>query len=81
MHPAQAYHQHLTKNNFISDPAQKQAVEFLQQLYDELINDSRSRSSLYCALLCFISRYRAKPVKVYLGGRRSWQNLVDESLF
>ena len=86
MHPAQAYHQHLTKNNFISDPAQKQAVEFLQQLYDELINDSRSRSSLYCALLCFISRYRAKPVKgLYIWGGvgrgKTWlMNLFFESL-
>ncbi len=86
MQPIEAYHQHLKKNGFVNDPAQKQAVDALQRLYDELLSDTTAEMSFIRRLLGYFNIRHAEPVKgLYIWGGvgrgKTWlMNLFYESL-
>ncbi|MGB5276754.1 MAG: cell division protein ZapE [Gammaproteobacteria bacterium] len=86
MQPAEVYPVELKKNGFVSDPAQKQAVEALQVLHENLVADSDSRTAFLKRTLCRLTRCKMTPVKgLYLWGGvgrgKTWlMNLLYESL-
>jgi cell division protein ZapE len=86
MQPIEAYHRDLKKNGFVTDPAQKQAVDALQLLYDELAVSSTAKTSFIQRLLCLLTNSRAAPLKgLYIWGGvgrgKTWlMNLFYESL-
>ena len=86
MHPFEAYHRDLRKNGFVADPAQKRAVDALQLVYDELLEEPHSNITLIKRLLGLITSRQAEPVKgMYIWGGvgrgKTWlMNLFYESL-
>ncbi len=64
--PLQRYQQDLRQDGFIEDPAQVQAVEKLQNLYEQLMAATSTRISLFDRL---VRNRRAAPVKgIYFWG-------------
>lgn len=86
MTPTAAYHRDLHNNGFVPDPAQKKAVEALQQLHDALITDNASHASQLRSWFCAITGCNKTPVKgLYIWGGvgrgKTWlMNLFYESL-
>jgi len=86
MQPTEAYHRELEKNGFVSDASQKQAVDALQLLYDELAASTAAEFSFIKRLRCFFASFHAAPVKgLYIWGGvgrgKTWlMNLFYESL-
>lgn len=86
MQPLELYHRDLKKNGFVSDPAQKQAVDAFQLLYDGLVTRTTVENSFIQRLFCLISNGRVAPVKgLYIWGGvgrgKTWlMNLFYESL-
>lgn len=86
MQPAETYHRDLKKNGFVTDPAQKLAVDALQQLHDELVASTRSRmSTLKRAMYTLTNRHAAPVEGLYIWGGvgrgKTWlMNLFYESL-
>jgi len=86
MWPVEVYHRDLKKNGFVTDPAQKQAVDALQLLYDELVANTTTEITFIQRLLCLFTNCHAAPVKgLYIWGGvgrgKTWlMNLFYESL-
>lgn len=86
MRPIEVYQQDLKKNGFVTDPAQKQAVDALQLLYDELVANTTAEASFIQRLFCFFTDGHTTPVKgMYIWGGvgrgKTWlMNLFYESL-
>lgn len=86
MGPIEAYQDELASNGFVSDPAQKQAVDQLQQLYEALMNHDTSSMSPLKRLACYFRHYNRTPVNgLYIWGGvgrgKTWlMNLFHESL-
>ena len=86
MQPAEVYQNELKTNGFVSDPAQKQAVDALQRLHEKLAANSTSPASVLKRTLCSLTRCRAAPVQgLYLWGGvgrgKTWlMNLFYETL-
>jgi cell division protein ZapE len=86
MQPVAAYHRDLKKLGFVTDPAQKQAVDALQQLHGELVANTTSQISAIKRRLCLLINCHATPVRgLYIWGGvgrgKTWlMNLFYESL-
>lgn len=86
MQPVAAYKHDLKKNGFASDPAQKQAVDALQQLHQKLASNNASHVSFIKRSLCLLTSCKITPVKgLYIWGDvgrgKTWlMNLFYESL-
>jgi cell division protein ZapE len=86
MQPVEVYHQALKKSGFVKDPAQQQAVDALQILYDELVTNTTAEITFIQRLLCLFTNRHAAPVKgLYIWGGvgrgKTWlMNLFYESL-
>ena len=86
MQPIEVYHQDLKKNGYIDDPAQKQAVNALQHLYDELLANPTAKITFIQRLLNLLTNCHTVPVKgLYIWGEvgrgKTWlMNLFYESL-
>ncbi len=86
MRPKEAYQNNLKKNGFVTDHAQKQAVDALQLLYDELIISTTSSTTPIKRLLCQLTGCRLTPVKgLYIWGSvgrgKTWlMNLFYQTL-
>ena len=86
MRPIEVYQRDLKKNGFVTDPAQKQAVDALQFLYDELVASSTAKTTFIQRLHCLFTNRHAEPIKgLYIWGSvgrgKTWlMNLFYESL-
>ena len=86
MRPIEVYHRDLKKNGFVTDPAQKQAVDALQLLYDELVANTTAEITFIQRLHYLFTNRHAAPVKgLYIWGGvgrgKTWlMNLFYESL-
>ena len=86
MQPSEAYRDSLEHSGFVNDPAQKQAVDALQGLYQELQASTSSNTSSIKRLLCLVANCGSTPVTgVYIWGGvgrgKTWlMNLFYESL-
>ena len=86
MQPTEAYLNKLKKNGFVADHAQKRAVDALQHLYADLINNTTSSMTLIKRQLCRLTGCRSSPVKgLYIWGGvgrgKTWlMNLFYQSL-
>ncbi len=86
MQPIEAYHRDLKKHGFVTDPAQKQAVDALQQLHDDLAANTTSQFSSIKRWLCLLINCHTTPVRgLYIWGGvgrgKTWlMNLFYESL-
>ena len=67
MTPIESYHRDLNQMDFARDPAQEQAVNLLQRIYEELVATSQTRPGVLSRL--FLGKRQIKPVKgLYLWG-------------
>ncbi|UCB53732.1 MAG: AFG1 family ATPase [Thiotrichales bacterium] len=86
MRPIETYQSELKHNGFVVDPAQKQAINALQQLYDDLLNDTASGSGLIRQVTGLFTGSRQTPVTgLYIWGDvgrgKTWlMNLLYEAL-
>lgn len=86
MQPTQAYHRDLKTHGFVTDAAQKQAVDALQLLYDRLLETASANSGVFERLLGRLSGRRSVPTRgLYIWGGvgrgKTWlMNLFYESL-
>lgn len=86
MQPSAAYQRDLKKHAFVADPAQKQAVDALQRLYDDLMADRYTRRMILGRLYRRITGSDKKPVRgLYIWGGvgrgKTWlMNLFYEAL-
>lgn len=86
MQPVEAYLRNLEHNGFVPDPAQKLAVDALQQLHQELLAASVADHSFTRRLLRLLTQRKSEPVKgLYIWGGvgrgKTWlMNLFYESL-
>ena len=86
MQPIEAYHRDLKNNGFVADPAQKQAVDALQRLHDELVTRDTAETPLIKRLLRLLTNDQTAPVQgLYIWGGvgrgKTWlMNLFYESL-
>lgn len=86
MQPTEAYRSSLKNTGFVNDRAQKQAVDALQQLYDDLLATAAPSLAFIKRLLCKLTGCSLAPVKgLYIWGDvgrgKTWlMNLFYESL-
>ncbi len=86
MRPTEAYSQHLQQNGFVTDPAQKHAVDALQLLHQDLVASNDSKLWSIKRAMCLLTRCHITPVKgLYIWGGvgrgKTWlMNLFYESL-
>jgi cell division protein ZapE len=86
MGPLEAYQQELETNGFVDDPAQRLAVQQLQQLSDGLIKHSASGANPLNILARKILRFEHRPIQgLYfwgdVGRGKTWlMNLFHDSL-
>ena len=86
MRPTETYQSELKHNGFVVDPAQKQAVDALQQLYDDLLKNTGSGRGLIKQLTGLLTGSGPTPVTgLYIWGDvgrgKTWlMNLLYEAL-
>ena len=86
MRPIETYHRDLKTNGFVTDPAQKRAIDALQLLYDDLVADTTSQTRFIKRLLGFLTNSHTTAIKgLYIWGGvgrgKTWlMNLFYESL-
>lgn len=86
MQPTEAYSQHLQENGFVTDDAQKRAVDALQSLHNDLVTNTGPKISIIKRAACLFLNCSVTPVKgLYIWGGvgrgKTWlMNLFYESL-